>query len=251
MLSGELKARASKLEREVKVSADWEGEPAAWAPRAVAAGACRVRFQSREHRARQPHAPRAGRRRRRNTADAAPQERSEAERRRREKERILAEREAARQRAREEDKRERRLALLAAEQAVSATPWGGVFGVPAARLAGWNSTHGHCQPAGRPGSQPLTPPPPTLPQDRERREAETEANRGVYFRAHLQAAPTSAAAATARGIKRAVDKLVLPAGVGAVLMAQEAFKNGVRARRGWTTGAAQLRSCGSNAHHLH
>ncbi|GBF92625.1 hypothetical protein Rsub_05239 [Raphidocelis subcapitata] len=124
MFNGELKARASKLEREVK-------------------------------------------------------ERSEAERRRREKERLLEERQAARQRAREEEQRERRLALLAAEQA-----------------------------------------------ERERREAETEANRGVYYRAQLRAAPTSAAAASARGIRRAVDKLVLPASVGALLMAQEAFKNG-------------------------
>lgn len=62
-----------------------------------------------------------------------------------------------------------------------------------------------------------------------------EHNRGIYFRAHLRAAPTSAAAAAARGIRRAADKLVLPPSVGAALMAQEAFRNGVS---GW-----RLRVC--------
>jgi hypothetical protein len=81
-----------------------------------------------------------------------------------------------------------------------------------------------------PLTHPLRPPP--KPQERERREAETEANRGVYFRGHFRAAPTSAAAAAARGIRRAADKLVLPASVGALLMAQEAFKNGVGQARG-------------------
>jgi len=57
-------------------------------------------------------------------------------------------------------------------------------------------------------------------------EEETEHNRGVYYRAQLQAAPTSAAAAAARGIRRAADKLLLPPSAGALLMAQEAFKNG-------------------------
>ncbi|KAI8477049.1 MAG: ubiquitin fusion degradation protein UFD1-domain-containing protein [Monoraphidium minutum] len=62
--------------------------------------------------------------------------------------------------------------------------------------------------------------------EEERRDAETEANRGVYWHAVMQAAPARAAAAAARGIKRAADKMVLPASVGALLMAQEAFKNG-------------------------
>ena len=62
--------------------------------------------------------------------------------------------------------------------------------------------------------------------ERERVAAEAEANRGVFFRATLQAAPTTAAAAAARGIRRAADKLVLPPSAGAALMAQEAFKNG-------------------------
>lgn len=109
---------------------------------------------------------------------------------------------------------------------------------------------------------PPWPPPhsrsaPTPPQEAERREAETEANRGVYFHAHMQAAPTSAAAAAARGIKRALDKLVLPSSVGGLLMAQEAFKNGVRARAGRrrrkgagtgaALGAARLRRLGPTA----
>ncbi len=64
-------------------------------------------------------------------------------------------------------------------------------------------------------------------QEIERRQADTEHNRGVYYRATLRAAPASAAAAAARGIRRAADKLVLPPSVGAILMAQEAFKNGV------------------------
>ncbi|KIY94126.1 hypothetical protein MNEG_13835, partial [Monoraphidium neglectum] len=97
----------------------------------------------------------------------------------------------------------------------------------------------------------------------ERRAAETEANRGVFFHAQLQAAPTSAAAAAARGIRRAADKIVLPSSAGAVLMAQEAYKNGVgrlgagsggcggpwgRAPRdAWTTAPGAGRAAGAQA----
>lgn len=46
---------------------------------------------------------------------------------------------------------------------------------------------------------------------------------------HLQlaAAPADMAAAAARGIRRAADKLVLPASAGASLTHQDASKNGV------------------------
>lgn len=121
MLNGELKARQAKLEREVKVRAIGVRS------RSHAAGTGSP--QPPANHAGQPHAHPWQRRLQRNphrtntrssvTHNCVTQERSEAERRRREKERLLAERQAARQRAREEEARERRLAIIAAELAVS------------------------------------------------------------------------------------------------------------------------------------
>ncbi len=107
MLNGELKARASKLEREIKVRCFAGG----WLQLVSSPAHARLNACMDAH---TPtpcmHPP--------HFWPAPPQERSEAERRRREKERILAERQAARERAREEEHRERRLAVMAAEEAV-------------------------------------------------------------------------------------------------------------------------------------
>ena len=63
-------------------------------------------------------------------------------------------------------------------------------------------------------------------QEAERQAADLEHNRGIYLRLSLAAAPAHAASAIARGIRRAADKLTLPATVGASLMSQGAPKNG-------------------------
>jgi ubiquitin fusion degradation protein 1 len=63
-------------------------------------------------------------------------------------------------------------------------------------------------------------------QEEERLQQELEENRGVSLHLVLSAAPANMAAAAARGIKRAADKLLLPASAGASLMSMEASKNG-------------------------
>lgn len=64
-------------------------------------------------------------------------------------------------------------------------------------------------------------------QEEERLQQELEENRGVSLHLQLAAAPADMAAAAARGIRRAADKLVLPASAGASLTHQDASKNGV------------------------
>ncbi|PNH03896.1 Ubiquitin fusion degradation protein 1, partial [Tetrabaena socialis] len=53
---------------------------------------------------------------------------------------------------------------------------------------------------------------------------EREDNRGVFLRVELQALPMFEA--SAKGVKRSKDKLILPPSVGASLMGQDASKNG-------------------------
>lgn len=60
----------------------------------------------------------------------------------------------------------------------------------------------------------------------ERRAAEIEANNGVVWHGLLTAVPFSTDIAKEKGIKRAGDKLLLPASVGAELMRQDAPRNG-------------------------
>eukprot|EP00879_Flechtneria_rotunda_P005717 GHRR01006018.1.p1 GENE.GHRR01006018.1~~GHRR01006018.1.p1 ORF type:complete len:369 (+),score=168.11 GHRR01006018.1:324-1430(+) len=79
----------------------------------------------------------------------------------------------------------------------------------------------------------------------ERHQQDLEENRGVYLRVQLAAAPADAELVAARGIKRAADKLILPPSVGALLMAQDAPKNGamlfeVAASNGGKTHAGVL-----------
>jgi hypothetical protein len=57
-------------------------------------------------------------------------------------------------------------------------------------------------------------------QEVEERQAALEANRGVYLKISLAAAPTDEASTVVRGIRRWRDKLVLPPRTGAARMAQ-------------------------------
>jgi ubiquitin fusion degradation protein 1 len=83
-------------------------------------------------------------------------------------------------------------------------------------------------------------------QAEQRRQEAIEHNRGVYIAATFAAAPLpAAAAAAARGIRRAADKIVLPAHLSDELMKQEAHAQGlsfwrISARDGRSTAASAL-----------
>jgi hypothetical protein len=82
-------------------------------------------------------------------------------------------------------------------------------------------------------------------QEEERLAQELEENRGVSLHLQLSAAPADMAAAAARGIKRAADKLLLPPSAGASLLNQNASRNGamlfeVAASNGGRTHAGVL-----------
>lgn len=82
-------------------------------------------------------------------------------------------------------------------------------------------------------------------QEEERLQQELEENRGVSLHLKLSAAPADMAAAAARGIKRAADKLLLSASAGSSLMNMDASKNGamlfeVAASNGGRTHAGVL-----------
>ncbi|KAG2442639.1 hypothetical protein HXX76_002723 [Chlamydomonas incerta] len=53
-----------------------------------------------------------------------------------------------------------------------------------------------------------------------------EANKGVYLRLELAALPADEAAVAAKGVRRSKDKIILPPSAGALLMGQDASKNG-------------------------
>ena len=57
-------------------------------------------------------------------------------------------------------------------------------------------------------------------QAQERIDTLTEANNGVFWSSMLQAVPLDEAGVAARGIRRAEDKVMLPASVGHLLMEQ-------------------------------
>lgn len=81
--------------------------------------------------------------------------------------------------------------------------------------------------------------------EEERLAQELEENRGVSLHLQLSAAPADMAAAAARGIKRAADKLLLPPSAGASLLNQSASRNGamlfeVAASNGGRTHAGVL-----------
>jgi hypothetical protein len=87
-----------------------------------------------------------------------------------------------------------------------------------------------CPPISPHPKPPFTPPHTpcaVCAQEEERLQQELEENRGVSLYLQLAAAPADMAAAAARGIRRAADKLVLPASAGASLTHQDASKNGV------------------------
>jgi hypothetical protein len=76
-------------------------------------------------------------------------------------------------------------------------------------------------------------------------QQELEENRGVSLHLQLAAAPADMGAAAARGIRRAADKLLLPASAGSSLLNQNASKNGtmlfeVAASNGGRTHAGVL-----------
>jgi len=103
-----------------------------------------------------------------------------------------------------------------------------------------------------PPSLPIPPHPTSLPvqQEEERLQQELEENRGVSLHLQLSAAPADMAAAAARGIKRAADKLLLPPSAGASLLNQDASRNGamlfeVAASNGGRTHAGVLEVRGS------
>ncbi|KAG2450221.1 hypothetical protein HYH02_000322 [Chlamydomonas schloesseri] len=53
-----------------------------------------------------------------------------------------------------------------------------------------------------------------------------EANRGVFLRLELAALPADEAAVAAKGVRRSKDKIILPPSAGALLMNQDASRNG-------------------------
>jgi len=63
-------------------------------------------------------------------------------------------------------------------------------------------------------------------QAREAREALISSNNGVFVEATLRALPADEDAMKAKGIRRAADKITLPASMGADLMRMDAPKNG-------------------------
>lgn len=177
-------------------------------------------------------------------------ERGERERQKREKERMLAERQRQRQQQREEEAARRRQELLAAEQRVRLARVGGGDGCCLCAVVMLNTSTGQgptqLAPSACAAAEHLThhslgaspcrcellatacaaahPPCRCTPfpyrQELEERQAALEANRGVYLKLHLQAAPADSSAALQRGIRRWRDKLTLPPSMGAALMAQ-------------------------------
>jgi hypothetical protein len=124
-----------------------------------------------------------------------------------EKERLLQERVRQRQLQRDEEARLKRLSEQAAQQKVRRPT----------KLVCHAPRPGH----GLHGFEPT----PVL-QELEQQQELIEHNRGVYYKAILQAVTVSDDVAVAKGIRRAADKVLLPPSASRTLLDQDASKNG-------------------------